>query len=65
MPSNVRTRLTKPQEAFLVALDKKVRATHYKDVADQRDFLDKQSKIVVRFLHYLSINSTKLKILIA
>jgi len=60
MPSQVRTRLTKSQETFLVALDKKVRATHYKDVADQRDFLDKQSKIVVRFIPLYFTNPRKL-----
>jgi hypothetical protein len=56
MPSRVRTRLTSAQEAFLIALDKKIRATHYKDVQDQRDFLDKQTKIVVRFYFVISRN---------
>jgi hypothetical protein len=50
---STRTRLSTSQEAFMVSLDKTIRATNYKDVQDQRDFLDKQSKIVVRFIHII------------
>jgi len=50
MPSYSQPRLSTAQEAFVVSLDKKIRATHYKDTQDQRDFLDKQSQLVVSFI---------------
>lgn len=55
MPVHPRTRLTTAQEAAVIALDKNIRATHYKDPADQREFLDKQARVVVRLATTLSL----------
>lgn len=37
----------------MVSLDKAIKATNYKDPQDQRDFLDKQSKLVVLFIYII------------
>ena len=48
---SARARLTSVQEATLLGLDKNIRATHYPSSKDQRDFLDRQTGIVVRFFN--------------
>jgi len=45
--SNSRTRLSTVQEAAMIALDKNIRATQYPNIKEQRDFLDKQARIIV------------------
>jgi hypothetical protein len=45
----------------MVSLDKTIRATNYKETQDQRAFLDKQSKLVVRFIHIIFKNHGFLK----
>lgn len=40
-------RLTSQQEAFLLNVEKTIKATRFSEYADQRHFLDQQAKILV------------------
>ena len=42
------THLSPGQESFILGLEKTIKATHYQDPVDQREFLDTQARIIVR-----------------
>jgi len=57
---NTRLRTSSADEAALLAIDKKIRATHYPETKDQRAFLDRQARTIVSLRDMVHAMSTRL-----